>query len=223
VSYILLGLAAEQHPPDPATDAMARFLKGQQRPEGHWLTLALRPPIEGSVIAATALSIRSLQHYAPAADRAAYRQSIDRGAAWLANATPHDTEDRAFLLLGLMWAGADRAAVQRAARPLLAEQRPDGGWAQLPSLGSDAYATGQALFALIESGAITAADPAFVRGVDFLLKTQLADGSWFVRTRAIPLQPHFEAGFPHGLDQFISAAATNWAALALIHAVKSGS
>ncbi|MBA3295603.1 MAG: hypothetical protein H0U19_01600 [Acidobacteria bacterium] len=51
--------------------------------------------------------------------------------------------------------------------------------------------------------------------MQFLLKTQLADGSWFVKSRALPIQPHFESGFPHGRDQFISAAASNWAALAL--------
>ena len=61
-------------------------------------------------------------------------------------------------------------------------------------------------------------DPAFTRGVDFLLRTQFADGSWFVRTRALPIQPHFESDFPHGRSQFISAAATNWAVLALTHA-----
>jgi hypothetical protein len=44
-----------------------------------------------------------------------------------------------------------------------------------------------------------------------------------VRTRALPLQPHFESGFPYGSDQFISAAATNWAARALIAASRSRS
>jgi hypothetical protein len=51
--------------------------------------------------------------------------------------------------------------------------------------------------------------------VQFLLKTQCEDGSWLVRTRALPLQPLFDIGFPHGNDGWISAAATNWAALAL--------
>jgi hypothetical protein len=36
-----------------------------------------------------------------------------------------------------------------------------------------------------------------------------------VKTRALRIQPHFESGFPYGLDQFISAAATNWATRAL--------
>jgi squalene cyclase len=62
--------------------------------------------------------------------------------------------------------------------------------------------------------------PIYKRGVDFLLKTQYADGSWFVRSRAVPLQPHFESGFPHRRDQFISAAATNWATQALIAAAR---
>ena len=55
-----------------------------------------------------------------------------------------------------------------------------------------------------------------------MLKTQFADGSWFVRSRSLPIQPHFESGFPFGRDQFISAAGTNWAAMALAVGVRSG-
>ena len=80
---------------------------------------------------------------------------------------------------------------------------------------SDAYATGEALVALRESGAIAAGPPAARRGVEFLLKTQLDDGSWFVKSRAVPIQAYFESGFPHGADQWISAAATAWAVTAL--------
>ena len=49
----------------------------------------------------------------------------------------------------------------------------------------------------------------------YLLRTQLEDGTWFVRSRAFGFQPYFESGFPHGRNQFISAAATSWAAMAL--------
>jgi hypothetical protein len=56
--------------------------------------------------------------------------------------------------------------------------------------------------------------------VRFLLGTQLEDGSWYVRTRAIPVQPYFDSEFPHGQDQFISAAATNWATMALALAAR---
>ena len=64
-----------------------------------------------------------------------------------------------------------------------------------------------------------ASDPAVRRGVEFLLRTQLQDGSWYVKSRAVPIQAYFESGFPHGADQWISAAGTAWAvrALANVH------
>lgn len=223
VSYILLGMAAEKHPADPATDAQAYLLKGQQVPDGRWRILAHRPPIESSDIQVTAASMRALQLYAPAASRAPYQQAVRRDLEWLTKQTPVTTEERAFHLLGLAWGGASRALVQQAARRLIAEQRADGGWAQTALLSSDAYATGQALVALAESGAVRVTDPPFARGVQFLLRTRHGDGSWFVRTRAIPLQPHFESEFPYGRDQFISAAGTNWAARALVFAYTPGS
>ena len=215
VSYILLGLSAEHFPADAATDAMARFLLRQQVADGHWRLLAHRPPIESSDVEVTAASMRAIQLYAPKVGRAAYDGAVQRAAAWLAKATPMTTEDRAFQLMGLGWAGGNKASVQKAARALVAEQRADGGWSQLSSLTSDAYATGEALVALAESGALPPTDAAFKRGVQFLLNTQSADGSWFVKSRAIPLQPYFDSGFPYGRDQFISAAGTNWAARAL--------
>jgi squalene cyclase len=94
-------------------------------------------------------------------------------------------------------------------------QRPDGGWNQLPGMPSDAYATGQALFALATAAKMSPTEPAFQKGIDYLLKTQAADGTWHVQTRSIWLQPYFESGFPYGRDQFISTAGTAWAAMAL--------
>jgi hypothetical protein len=105
---------------------------------------------------------------------------------------------------------------------LTATQRADGGWAQLPSMRSDAYATGGALVALFEAG-VRPTDDVYRRGVAFLLATQLADGSWYVPTRSHPTQIFIDSGFPHGASQFISAAATNWATLALVRAQGSAS
>lgn len=215
ISYILLGLAEEGYRADPATDAMARLVMQLQFPTGEWKIFADRPPIESSDIEVTATSMHALQAYAPKTAKAEYDAAVARAADWLANAKPVTTEDRAFQLLGLHWAGRSGEAIRAAGRALAAEQRADGGWSQIPSLNSDAYATGQVLVALAESGAMRTTAPAFRRGVRFLLKTQFADGSWFVRRRALPVQPFFDSGFPHGRDQFISAAATNWAATAL--------
>ena len=78
---------------------------------------------------------------------------MDRARAWLTTAQANSTEERAFRLLGLSWAGASNEVIKRAARDLLASQRDDGGWAQVETMGSDAYATGEALVALRESRA----------------------------------------------------------------------
>ena len=77
-------------------------------------------------------------------------------------------------------------------------------------------ATGTALVALHLAGGLATDHPAYARGVAFLTKAQLADGSWRVRSRSKPFQPYYESGFPHEKDQFISAAATGWAATALV-------
>jgi hypothetical protein len=58
---------------------------------------------------------------------------------------------------------------------------------------------------------------AYRKAAQYLLRTQLEDGTWYVRSRAIAFQPYFETGFPHGTDQFISSAATAWAVIALAY------
>ena len=217
ISSMLAGLAAARYPSDPATDAMARYLVRRQGGDGAWRVITARPPIESSDFAVTALSIRGLLAYAPPTQAARYAQSIRRAALWLRSAQPRSTEDQAFQILGLSWAREDRAARNDAVRKLIALQRRDGGWSQLPTLESDAYATGESLTALAESGFATD-DSIFRRGVSFLLRTQLEDGSWYVRSRAVPIQPYFDSEFPHAHNQFISAAATNWATMALARA-----
>jgi hypothetical protein len=220
MSYVLVGLAAEHYPSDAATDAIARYLKNHQRPDGSWVITAHRPPIESSDIEVTANSMRAMQLYGPPTQRADYDRAIRLAAEWIAKAQPRNNEDRAFQLLGLTWAKKDQRSMRTAAQALVSEQRSDGGWAQISSLPSDAYATGQALVALRQSGAITVSDPVYKRGVQFLLSTQLADGSWFVKSRAMRIQPFFESGFPFGRDQFVSAAGTNWATQALTLAAR---
>ncbi len=220
VSYILVGLAAENYPPNGTTDAMAHYLKTQQAPDGRWRILIHRPPIEASDITVTATSLRALRVYAVKPQRAEYENAVQAAANWLMKAQPKTSEERAFQLLGLGWAAASRDAIQEASRALLIEQRSDGGWSQIPTLPSDAYATGHALVALHEAAGLPVTDPAYQRGVHFLLNTQLENGSWYVRSRSMPFQPFFESGFPHGHDQWISAAASNWATMALALAAR---
>jgi len=124
-------------------------------------------------------------------------------------------------LLGLKWAKAERAVLEEPFRKLIAMQREDGGWPQTPELSSDAYATGQALYTMHQMG-VPASDAAYRRGVAYLLRTQLSDGSWHVASRAAKFQPYFQSGFPYDHDQWISSSATAWAAMALAYA-SSGS
>ena len=102
-----------------------------------------------------------------------------------------------------------------AANELIALQRADGGWAPRPYLQSDAYATSQSLWVLSDTGTLPATDPAYRRGLQFLVKTREKDGSWHVTSRAPKFQPYFESGFPYGHDQWISSAATARAVMVL--------
>jgi hypothetical protein len=212
--YALLALAAEKYPADETTDAIVRFIASKQLQNGRWHPDMFRPPLEYSDFSATALCLHALQVYGVGRQESKYRQRVDLARQWLSSAEPRFNEERVFQLLGLTWARVSATELKKLAAALLSEQRKDGGWSQLPSLVSDAYATGQALFALHEAG-VPASDPGYQRGVRFLLETQYEDGSWWVHSRTFPIQPYFDSGFPHGKDQFISAAGTSWAAMAL--------
>jgi N-acyl-D-amino-acid deacylase len=210
VSYALVALAAAEHQRDETIATMAQMVGAWQGEDGAFSPIPpIRPPIESSQFTATALSVRALQAYGdhPEEKIAAARQ-------WLMCAKPATNEDRAMQALGLVWTKAPEDAIRKSAQAIISEQRPDGGWAQVATLESDAYATGQALVALEESG-IPTESVAYRRGVGFLMRTQFADGSWLVRSRTFPIQPLKESGFPHGKDQWISAAGTSWAVMAL--------
>ena len=215
VAYMLVGLGAENYPGDLSTDAAARFILLRQWTTGEWYapTSDTRPPLCLSHIGQTALNMRALQLYTPKAGADAYRTAIARAAAWMATAKATTNDDRSWRVAGLAWAG-NKAATQQAMHELLATQRADGSWADLASMESTAYATGKSLVAL-HLGGLPTTDPAYKRGVKWLLSHQQQDGSWHVQTRALAFQPYFDAGFPGAHDQWISAAATNWAAQAL--------
>jgi hypothetical protein len=143
---------------------------------------------------------------------------IARARAYIRRAVPANTQDEAFKLLGLVWSGAPASEASRQTARLLALQRADGGWGQTPSMDPDAFATGEALYALHEAG-VSVKSLAYHRGSEFLLRTQREDGTWFVRSRAFGFQAYFDAGFPYGRHQFISAAATSYAAIALAYSL----
>jgi ankyrin repeat protein len=213
----LLGLKAAGHPPNSVTDAAIVAIAAAQDPDGSWGSgeVQHRPPIAQSPVDATAKIVRVMKDYAIPAREEEFAQRIERARDWLVKAKPVTAEDYSMRLAGLYYAGASQADIKQAARSLLELQRPDGGWAGNPYMKSDAFATGVALTSLIESNAITTTHSAFRSGVDYLLSTQFPDGSWYTRSRSIKMQPYFESGFPFGHDQWISTAATAWAAQAI--------
>lgn len=216
IGYGFFGLRAAHQPADEMSDALVRYLLRVQMPDGSWAGFDRRPPMEDGPVVATAWAALAVRDYPPAALTREVASSQARSARWLAARTPASHNETVFQLLGLHWSGVPASGSTAAAERLVRLQRPDGGWSQLPALASDAWATGTALYALHEAGGMKTTDAVYQRGVEFLLRTQFEDGSWWVKSRTWPFQPHFNGQFPHGKDQWISAGATAWATLALL-------
>lgn len=204
-------------PPNQITDAMLHYLATRQERTGEWarFPIDVRPPLQESSISRTASALRALKTYAWPARQDEFNERIARAKHWLLEAKPETNYEKADRLLGLYYAGAMEPDLHDAAQALVMARQADGGWAQTKYLSSDAYATGLALHALRVTGQMKAGDPIYKAGVDYLLKTQMPDGSWFVRSRAMKLQPYFQSGFPYDHDQWISTAATAWAVAAI--------
>jgi squalene-hopene/tetraprenyl-beta-curcumene cyclase len=123
--------------------------------------------------------------------------------------------------------GAEDETVRRAVRWLQSRQNPDGGWGESNDsyvrepkpaglMASTSYQSAWALLALLAAGE---GGSACVRaGIDYLLRTQQADGLWS--------DPSFTApGFPrvfylkyHGYCAYFPL----WALAAYRHALRSG-
>jgi len=189
--YFSLALAQN---PDPRATAHAgtalllSTVKADQTEDGSWSTWpGLRQPIfVGSDECVTILGVLSMLAAADAGDAGAIA-ARDKGAAWL---RAHDTDDdpQTLALRTILWSKLGRPAdeSQRWIELIRSRQNADGGWSQSAEMASDAWATGQALYALSAGGAATD-DAAIVRGQAFLISTQREDGGWAMTSR--PMQP----------------------------------
>jgi hypothetical protein len=218
--YVLLGLAAEKYAPSVYTDLSVDYLIGQFKADGSMLTESGRAPLESGDIHATAMAIRAIRLYASPAKQDRVNELTASTRQWLEHATAGHHQEWVFQLLGMHWCGSGRDQKARVAEKLLSMQNADGGWSQLPTLGSDAYATGQTLYALYQSGMLRPEEEAYQKGLRYLLKTQDESGAWVVETRSYPIQPFFSSDFPpYDENQYISAAASNWSLMALLQAL----
>jgi len=215
VGYAQLALVAEKRPLDRVTATMTHWVLARQMPDGRWLGNGLnRPPSEYSIISHTAIAAGGLRAYPLPGRQKEIDESLRKARQWLLAAEAKSAEERGMRLMGLVWTKAPRAAVASAIKAIRDQQEAGGGWSQFSRTDPDAYATGLSLYALHVAG-VSPTDDAYRKGVAFLLRTQYQDGPWLVRTHSFPVQRYFESGFPFGRHQWISAAGTSWAALAI--------
>jgi hypothetical protein len=211
-----MGMAAAGYPADAETDSHIHYLSIYQYPDGPWRTNSYRPPSEYSPFATTFVALRAIQLYPLPGRREEFAERFARAKKWLLAQKAYSGEEHCMQLNALATAGATAGERAPFVRELKAEQNPDGSWSQTPQARGEAYATGEALYALHVSGEVPVNDPVYQKGVQWLLRNQLADGSWFVPAKTTPGQPHFDTGFPHGASQFSSAAGSNWATMSLL-------
>lgn len=230
VGYGLWALSLDKRPPDATTAAMVNYLlqiqgvarlkdrRGQENSKvsrGRWIASCRRAPMQASMVGDTVLSLIGIESYASEEQRP--RVATARAAAdkWLESVPLASQQDRLWRLWGLHHLGGEEASKARVLKAVFAAQNKDGGWGETSELPSDTFSTGQTIFMLCYTGTASD-DPAITGGRDFLLRTQQTDGSWKFVSHAIPAQPFFDNGDPHGKNQFISVAATAWATAALI-------
>jgi len=176
----------------------------KQAADGSWgQPLDERVPLGGPVEDIVILSRLALLQ--AGASSQAVTDCMRKAAEWLAaNRVKTSRQGRNLGLLMDVCEGKRASDMKAAVASVSAEQNSDGGWSQTPEMPSDAYATGQTLYVLARAGC-TPEDPLMQRGVDFLTRSQRADGSWpmISRVHAKNLDP-------------ITAAGTGWAVLGLL-------
>jgi N-acyl-D-amino-acid deacylase len=227
VAYGLWTMDLAGAPANDTTLAMVENLLKTQAEDGAWDFKSLRPPAASSRAMTSAVAVYGLRSYAHGAVeeqriQAAYERVMDWSSKHLKSESHEDLIGQLWLehMLSSELKRPETKRVAQLAKELWSSQRDDGGWAQMPDLPSDPYATGQALILLAEAGNDRDENAAgisanYARGIRFLIDSQQPDGSWLVRTRSKPVQVFFDNGDPHGEHQFISMMATSWATAAL--------
>jgi hypothetical protein len=213
--YFALALGVDPKPDEVSQRGLKLLLKtvaAEQTENGPWSTWPeTRPPIFGSSDESlTALATLAVLPAAATGDDSA-KAVRDKAVRWLAE-TKTDDDPQSIALRLVLWNRLGRPAKE--AQPLVKRikerQNADGGWSQTKDMASDAWATGQALYALAHAGVKSDA-PVIRRAHAFLIKTQRADGPWPMTSR--PVKPGGE-----GAKSLIpiTGAGSAWAVLGLV-------
>jgi squalene-hopene/tetraprenyl-beta-curcumene cyclase len=139
------------------------------------------------------------------------RVAREKGLKWL-RAANADDEPQVTALRLVLWRrlGLPATEWKPLVKKLRGAQNADGGWGQTKTAKSDAYATGQALYALAEAGA-KPDDEAVRKARSFLAKAQREDGAWAMVSRAI-----MRDGKPPKNLSPITHAGSAWAVMGLV-------
>jgi hypothetical protein len=200
---------------------IAEEIVKKQQPDGSWefFDTLRRPPINESQTTDAAWIIMALESETGPDAPDSQRAALSKAVAWLETAKRSDIhQDKVLKVLLGIRSSQPRETMQSTIDELLALQRDDGGWSQtVPELKSDAFATGQTLYVLSLAG-YTIERPEIKRGIDFLVATQAADGSWPMISRSTP------DGSPGSSKLLtpITCAASSWATLGLVRLVRKG-
>lgn len=161
----------------------------KQQSDGSWefFQTLRRPPINETQYTDVAWIIMALDDIGKLSPDDSIRGSLAKARTWLESSHPAELhQEKAMQLILDVRASNSTESIASRVKDLLALQREDGGWSQsIPERKSDAFATGQTLYALSLAG-MKKDDPAIQRGIDFLVKTQSPDGSWPMASRSTP-------------------------------------
>ncbi len=209
---------------DPKPDATSRqgaklllnTVKSDQTENGSWSAWPeTRPPIFGnSDENMTVLATLAVLPAAATGDDSA-KAVRDKGVRWLsATKATDDAQSIAMRLVLLQRLGRPPQEWGPLVQRIKERQNTDGGWSQTKDMASDAWATGQALYALGRAG-IRPEESVIARAHAFLVKTQRDDGSWPMTSR--PVKPG-DAGSKSLIP--ITGAGSAWAVLGLVRSRK---
>lgn len=215
--YFSLALGMDPAPDGPAQEGLKLLLstvKAEQTENGSWSTWPkTRPPLFGrSDESLTLLATLALLPAAAGGDVEA-TAARDKAIKWLAE-TKTDDDPQSIALRLVLWKRLGRPGEEwePLVRRIKERQNADGGWSQTSDMPSDAWASGQALYALGHAG-LKSHQEVISRGQAFLIRTQRDDGSWPMTSR--PTEPGGQGStslIP------ITGAGSAWAVLGLVRA-----